>query len=325
MSEPAGIYHYAAVLMGSPITLSLFIPDASLASRVFRLIKHYEDRFTVNRPVSEVMAINQAAGISPVSVSPALFSLIQCARRASLIPDSAFNLAIGPLVKRWRIGFAGNDVPPAADIARLLTLTRPDDVVLDESTRTVWLRKPGMEIDLGAIAKGYIADRVRDYLRGEGVEQALINLGGNVQTLGSPPGGWQVGLKRPFASAESLIGTLAVSDRSVVTSGIYERYFEHDGQRYHHILDPHTGYPLNNELQSVTVIAPQSLDCDIWTTLLFGLGVTRGLAALSERPDIEALFVTRHREVVFSSRRHFDFVMTDNHYQLRDGVTGNIV
>lgn len=319
MTSEDGVYNYSAVLMGSPIVLRLFEHNEALAGAVFRLIKQYEDLLTVNRDHSEVMRINHAAGDHPEVVSRPVYELIRCAKGASMITDSAFNLAIGPLVKRWRIGFKGDTVPPAEDIRALLAVTRPEDVELNDDARSVFLTRPGMEIDLGAIAKGYIADRVRDFLRRSGVQQGLINLGGNVHTLGAPDGGWAIGLKKPFADRDALIGTLTVADKSVVTSGIYERYFELDGRRYHHILDPRTGYPLDNELQSVTVISRDSLDGDIWTTLLYGMGVTQGCAALRSRDDIDAIFVTKSNEVVVSGNRLFSFTLLDDNYR----VTGN--
>ncbi|NUU66300.1 FAD:protein FMN transferase [Enterobacteriaceae bacterium BIT-l23] len=317
MPHNDGHWHYAAVLMGSPVRLTLEKPREALAASVFRLIKQYEDLLTVNRADSQVMAINHAAGHHPVAVSRPVFELIRRARAASLLPDSAFNLAIGPLVKRWRIGFRGDSVPPAHELSALLPLTRPDGVLLDEAAGSVMLARPGMEIDLGAIAKGYIADRVRDFLRREGAVRGLINLGGNVQTLGS---GWSIGLKRPFAGCDALVGALEVGDRSVVTSGTYERYFEQDGQCYHHILDPRTGYPLDNELDSVTIISAASIDGDIWTTLIYGMGVDQGCAALQERPDIEAIFVTRDRRVILSSSRQFRFRLLDDDYRLTDST-----
>ncbi|CAM8140481.1 MULTISPECIES: FAD:protein FMN transferase [Enterobacter] len=313
------VYSYSAVLMGSPILLKLFSHDEALASRVFRLIKQYEDLLTVNRARSQVMDINHAAGQHPVVVSRAVFELIRCAKAASLFQDSAFNLAIGPLVKRWKIGFQGDSVPPADEIAALLEITHPEDVILDEARSSVFLTRAGMEIDLGAIAKGYIADRVRDYLHKEGTERGLINLGGNVQTLGSPEGGWSVGLKKPF-TGEALIGAMTVENRSVVTSGTYERYFEQNGRRYHHILDPRTGYPLDNELDSVTIISKDSIDGDIWTTLMYGMGVEKGCAVLRSRPDIEAIFVTKTKEVAISSMRHFRFTLLDNTYRVTDST-----
>lgn len=319
MSDDDRVYSYSAVLMGSPILLKLFSHDEALASRVFRLIKQYEDLLTVNRADSQVMDINHAAGSHPVSVSRPVYELIRCAKAASALPGSAFNLAIGPLVKRWKIGFNGDTVPPADEIARLLAITRPEDVLLDDDRCSVFLTRPGMEIDLGAIAKGYIADRVRDYLRKEGAELGLINLGGNVQTLGSPQGGWSVGLKKPFAP-DALIGALAVENMSVVTSGTYERFFEHNGKRYHHILDPRTGYPLDNELDSVTIISKNSIDGDIWTTLAYGMGVEKGCAALRARPDIEAIFVTKTKEVVLSSAHLFRFTLLDDDYRVTDNT-----
>ncbi|WP_252145188.1 FAD:protein FMN transferase [Yokenella regensburgei] len=318
MPTDSRIYSYSAALMGSPILLKLFVHDEALASRVFQLIKRYEDLLTVNRQSSEVMDINHAAGLHPVKVSRPVFELIRCAKAASMLPQSAFNLAIGPLVKRWRIGFKGDEVPPAAEIAALLALTRPQDVILDDAAGSVFLTRPGMELDLGAIAKGYIADRVRDFLRRSGVEEGLINLGGNVLTLGSPVGEWGIGLKKPFAAAQETLGTITVNHQSVVTSGTYERFFEQDGRRYHHLLDSRSGYPLDNELNSVTVVSADSLDGDIWTTLLYGLGVEKGCAALEKRHDLEAIFVTKDRRVVLSSQRNFHFTLQDDSYRLTD-------
>ena len=318
MLTDARVYAYSAVLMGSPILLKLFEDNQTLAGQVFRLIKQQENLFTVNRAASEVMAINHAAGEHAVVVSQPVFDLIACAHAVSLLPDSLFNLAIGPLVKCWKIGFQGHSVPSEADLQARMTLINPQDVILDAATRSVMLVRPGMEIDLGAIAKGYIADVVQAFLRQQQVSSALINLGGNVQTVGAPPeeAGWAIGLKKPFGKADALIGVIGVNNRSVVTSGIYERYFELDEICYHHILDPQTGYPLDNELLSVTVISERSLDGDIYTTLLYGLGVEKGIACLADKPGIEAIFVTRDRQIICSSQRHFSFQLLDTDYRL---------
>ena len=160
---------------------------------------------------------------------------------------------------------------------------------------------------------------MRDYLHKEGTERGLINLGGNIQTLGSPEGGWSVGLKKPFVS-DALIGAMTVENRSVVTSGTYERFFEQNGKRYHHILDPRTGYPLDNALDSVTIVSKESIDGDIWTTLMYGMGIEKGCAVLRFRPDIEAIFVTKTKEVVISSMHHFRFTLLDNTYRVTDST-----
>ncbi len=320
MSSPERVYSYSAVLMGSPILLKLFEDNPQAASAVFRLIKQLEDLLTVNREHSQLMAVNHAAGQKPVVVSRPVFELIRRAKTVSLMENSCFNLTIGPLVKRWKIGFRGDAVPPPAEIQSLLPLTRPDQVILDPQTCAVFLTQAGMEIDLGAIAKGYIADRVRDLLLQMDIHHALINLGGNVLTLGAPQHGhqtaWGIGLQKPFAAPDVLIGTIEVAGKSVVTSGVYERYFERDGKLYHHILDPKTGYPLDNELLSVTVISDDSIDGDIYTTLLYGMGVEKSLRYLTTVPHIEAIFVTRTGQVILSSQHQFRFTLQDNDYHL---------
>ncbi|WP_437615995.1 FAD:protein FMN transferase [Erwinia sp. V71] len=313
-------YTYTRVLMGSPIFLKLFVDNPPLVEEVYARIGELEDQLTVNRAHSEVMDINHAAGKHPVSVSPALFQLIKRATEVSLLAGSCFNLTIGPLVKRWKIGFQGHTVPPQEAIDALLPLTDPHQLVLDASNHSVFLPHAGMEIDLGAIAKGYIADVIKNLLYQRGVYHAIINLGGNVQTLGRPQNGpnqqWAVGLQKPFGDNGELIGIIHVVNKSVVTSGIYERYFVADDKLYHHILHPRTGYPLDNELFSVTIISDASIDGDIYTTLLYGMGVEKGREYLQAYPHIEAIFVTRDNKVIFSSDKQFTFTLLDNSYQL---------
>ena len=314
-----GIYSFTTRLMGSPILLKLFQDDKNAASEVFNLIKHYEDIFTVNRDKSEVMDINHAAGTHPIQVSKPVFDLIKTGKNASVLKDSSFNIAIGPIVKLWKIGFNGKTVPPAEEIQNLLPLTRPEYIVLDEKASTVFLMNFGMEIDLGGIAKGYIADRVRDFLKKEkGINEGLINLGGNVFAMGTPFGEWGIGLKKPFGKEEDVVGIIHVANRSVVTSGVYERYFEQDGKMYHHILDPKTGYPLDNELLSVTIISEDSLDGDVWATILYGFGLKRSYNVVKNRKDIEAIFITRDHEMIFSPRRSYRFTLVDDSYKIID-------
>ncbi len=316
MTTDTPVYAYSAVLMGSPILLKLFEHNEKLAGQVFRLIRQYENALTVNRDHSDIMAINHAAGHHPVSVSKSVFSLIQCAKAVSLLPDTLFNFTLGPVVKCWKIGFQGHRVPPADTLQARLSLCNPENVVLDEEAHSVFLTQSGMEIDLGAIAKGYIADRVQNFYASRAWRVPLL-IWGNVQTLGASAGQerWAIGLKKPFAAPDELVGIIHVVNKSVVTSGVYERYFVLDGQCYHHIFDSKTGYPLNNELLSVTLISDRSIDGDIYTTLLYGMGVEKGMAYLAARPDIEAIFVTRDKQIICSSQRQFTFTLLDNSYR----------
>ena len=313
-------YTYSQQLMGTTVSLKLFVENLTAVSAVFNAIEQLEARLTVNRYHSEVMSINHAAGKQPVAVSKLVFDLISQAKAASLLPESKFNLAIGPLVKLWKIGFNGRSIPEKDEIARRLTLTNPNHIDLNRTNQTVYLAKAGMEIDLGAIAKGYIADIIKLLLAQYNIFQAIINCGGNVLTIGYSPitadKQWHIGLKRPFAEANNLLGIIHVEDKSVVTSGIYERYFIFNDQLYHHILDPHTGYPLNNELHSVTIISDNSLTGDIYSTIFYGLGIRQGLNELKKKQNIGVIFVTRDKKIIIQSNQHFTFELTADDYQL---------
>ncbi|WLT01310.1 FAD:protein FMN transferase [Snodgrassella alvi] len=313
-------YTYSQQLMGTTVSLKLFVENLTAVSAVFNAIEQLEAQLTVNRYHSEVMGINHAAGKQPVAVSKLVFDLISQAKAASLLPDSKFNLAIGPLVKLWKIGFNGRSIPEKDEIARRLTLTNPNHIDLNRTNQTVYLAKAGMEIDLGAIAKGYIADIIKLLLAQYNIFQAIINCGGNVLTIGYSPitadRQWHIGLKRPFAEANNLLGIIHVKDKSVVTSGIYERYFIFNDQLYHHILDPHTGYPLNNELHSVTIISDNSLTGDIYSTIFYGLGIRQGLSELKKKQNIGVIFVTRDKKIIIQSNQHFTFELTADDYQL---------
>ncbi|WP_239423600.1 FAD:protein FMN transferase [Snodgrassella communis] len=313
-------YTYSQKLMGTTVSLQLYVENPAAVTAVFNTIEALEARLTVNRDHSEVMSINHAAGKHPVTVSKLVFDLIQQAKAASLLPYSRFNLAIGPIVKLWKIGFNGQSIPPADEITHRLSLTSPHLIELDQTNHSVYLAKAGMEIDLGAIAKGYIADITKLVLAQYNIHQAIINCGGNVLTIGSSPltssQEWHIGLKRPFAAANSLLGILHVQNKSVVTSGIYERYFIFNEQLYHHIIDPFTGYPLDNELQSVTIISDNSLTGDIYSTILFGFGVRHGLNELEKHKNMGAIFVTKDQKIFIKSNQHFQFELLADDYEL---------
>ncbi|GAA0471203.1 FAD:protein FMN transferase [Tatumella punctata] len=298
-------------MMGTDIELQLAGHQPELARQVFRIIQQLENLLTVNRPDSQLMAVNRAAGQHGVSVDRQVFELIDCAHQVSL-QGGCFNLAIGPLVKCWKIGFSGDSVPSPATLKSLLNLCDPRAVVLDRQRCSIFLTRPGMEIDAGAIAKGYIADRVCGFLQQQGTRQALINLGGNIRVTEAvaPATAWSVGLRQPFSEHGALLGVITVNDRSVVTSGVSERYFICGGRHYHHILDPRSGYPLDNDLLSVTVISADSVSGEIHSTQLYGMGLQRAGHWLTTRHDIEAIFVTRDGRVVCPSQRQFSFRQT---------------
>ncbi|MCY3067721.1 FAD:protein FMN transferase [Aerococcus loyolae] len=292
-------------LMGTVIEMKVGHPKAeALLEASEAKLRDYEYRFSANRDDSMLMRVNQAAGQAAVKVDEDLFDLIQLAKKVSLSTEGRFNLAIGPLVKLWHIGFSDAQVPSQEEIEDRLAIIDPHKVQLDPTTCKVYLEEPGMEIDLGAIAKGYFADQIVADWRRAGADYGLINLGGNVLVMGDAPnrenGFWRIGIQRPDAVRGEIMATVPVKNQSVVTSGIYERSFKQEGHSYHHILDSRTGYPIETDLASLTIIAPQSVFCEIWTTALFPLRAEEAVAAINDLKGVEGLAVTQDGKILVS-------------------------
>ena len=192
-------------------------------------------------------------------------------------------------------------IPSDDEIKKALTTVDYQNVVVDGNTVT--LKDPSAKIDLGGIAKGYIADRMKDSLNQKGAACGYINLGGNVLCLGAKPDGssYNIGIQRPFDEEGAAMLAVSVTDQTVVSSGVYERYFEVDGKRYHHILDTATGYPYDNGLLGVSIITDESVDGDGLSTTCFALGLTDGMALVESLDNTEAVFITEDYELHFSS------------------------
>ncbi|WP_442861666.1 FAD:protein FMN transferase [Carnobacterium sp. CS13] len=293
-------------LMGTVIDLLVQheTPGLVLDELVIRL-KEYEHRFSANDSSSELMAINKNAGIQPVPVHPDLYQLIKIGKHHSCSPASNLNIAIGPLVQTWRIGFDDAKVPAAEDIQLLLKKTDPQNIVLNDEAQTVFLRESGMLIDLGSLAKGFIADLLIDYLKSVGTLSALINLGGNIVVLGPSPTNkdhhWKIGIRRPGPSRDQSMVALKALNQSIVTSGIYERSLSDNEQTYHHILDPHTGYPIETDVASLTIVSDKSIDGEIWTTRLFGKSSEEIMHILNQLEGIDGLLITKEEKMLYSA------------------------
>lgn len=290
--------------LGTLINLSVAEPaTVDDLDAAYELIKNYEDKLTVNRSHSEVMTVNQNAGIKPVSVPDDDYSLIKRAVEVSQ-RNLGFNVAIGPLVKLWKIGFKGANKPQDEDIRQRLSLIDPNDIELQDSSNSVFLKKPGMEIDLGGIAKGWIADQVKAYWEKIGVESGIIDLGGNILLVGRslrPDSMWKIGIQDPVKKRNVPLGILHTTAKSVGTSGIYERKLVLDGKEYHHMFDSQTGYPIQNDLASVTIVSDRSVDGEIWSTIGFYQGIKKGSYLIENEPGIEAIFITRDQRVYTTS------------------------
>lgn len=290
--------------LGTAITLQMFgTNDDYLIRMAFDLIDRYEDLLTVNRDQSEVMSINHAAGQHPVQVSSAVYSLVKLAVEKSQ-ENFGFNALIGPVVKLWHIGFKGAHVPQDSEIKACMALTDPFQVDLNDQDQTVYLRKVGMELDLGGIAKGWIADRIRDLWRAGGISAGIINLGGNILLVGHSPkrssGEWTVGVQDPIKPRGNNIAVVTVPECSAVTSGIYERYLEVNGKKYHHLIDPRTGYPVQTQVAGITTFTKNSVDAELECKRLFFAG--KPLANWHQDSQrIGAVFVYENEHVVYDN------------------------
>ncbi|MCP1639057.1 thiamine biosynthesis lipoprotein [Streptococcus gallinaceus] len=292
-------------LMGTFIDTKIWHEDPQpILEQVEELLYLYKDRFSANDLTSELMEVNLNAGVQPVPVAPDLYELIELGKAHSCAPGSRLNITIGPLIQAWRIGFDDAKVPDEATIKDKLRIINPEDIVLEPEYRQVYLKKEGMAIDLGALAKGYIADKIVEHLKRVGVERGLINLGGNVLTFGraahNPDGMWRIGVQHPKLPRGNNITVLKIGEESVVTSGIYERTFTYEGKTYHHIFDSQTGYPVATDVASLTIISEKSVDGEIWTTRLFGRPIREIYDEVNAQSGIEAIIITVNDEIIYT-------------------------
>lgn len=267
---------------------------ASTLEECKKICKNYENLFSNKIETSEISKINSSAG-TPVKVSQETINLISMGLHYGELSDGKFDITIAPLSDLWN--FTDNPEHVIPDLTVIKSACAHVDyrtIQIDETVSTVTLLDPLAKIDLGGIAKGYIADRLKAYLKQEGVEHALINLGGNVLTLGTSYDGspFRIGIQKPFDEQNASIDVVEVNDRSVVSSGVYQRYFKENGTLYHHILNPETGYPYDNNLLQVTIISDASADGDALSTCCFALGLEEGSALIESLDNVQAIFVT---------------------------------
>ncbi|MGI5878587.1 MAG: FAD:protein FMN transferase [Christensenellales bacterium] len=284
---------------------------------VFARFEELEQRLSATVAGSDVDRLGDGAG-EAVSVSDDALRVLSRAFYFADLTGGAFDPTIGALVALWGIGTDGARVPSYEEIADARALVDYRRASVDEAAGTATLSH-GQRADLGGIAKGYAADEARRILKGAGIEHALVNLGGNILTLGGRPQGgpWRIGLQDPFGERGDYIGVLHMTDGTAVTSGAYERYFEKDGVRYHHLLDPSTGYPARSGLASVTVVAPSSMDADALSTAAFILGPEEGMALIESLAQTGAIFVTDDRRVIVTGDLAESFKLTDETYTLQ--------
>ncbi|HVP18390.1 MAG TPA: FAD:protein FMN transferase [Spirochaetia bacterium] len=281
----------------------------------FERLREIHGRMSVNVPGSELDATSASAGKAPVHVTEDVFLVARKALDLARLSNGLFDPTVGPLIRVWKINKDHPDVPPQQDIDRARTLVDWREVALDDDARTIFLARPGMELDLGGLVKGYAADEAARVLSSRGVMSAIIDLGGDIFAMGRNRAGqaWKIGVQNPDAGRGSFMGIARVIDKAVVTSGVYEHYFIKNGKRYHHLMDTRTGYPVDNGLESVTVITKSSMDADGLGLALFCLGKVEGLA-LGQRLGLGVVMIDDNHKVYVTPGTKQFFTLTDTHF-----------
>lgn len=288
------------------VTLTAYVEDGQVLKDAMAECARYEQMLSRTIEDSDVWRINHAEG-KPVEVSEDTAAVLACAIRISELSGGVFDVTIAPVSTLWDFT-SGTAVLPDADVlaeaAKLVDYTK---IVLEGNTVTL---PAGMMIDLGGIAKGYIADRVKAYLEERGVEHAILSFGGNVVAIGTKPDGqeWVVGIQDIDAPTGEAMLKTRMGGGSIVTSGIYERNFEVDGIWYHHLLDPATGWPVQNELASVTIRSESSMEGDAVSTAAFVLGKEEGMRLVESLEGFEAIFIERDRTVTGTSGANYEWM-----------------
>ena len=276
-----------------------------LYDEIFERLAQIEKEFSATLPDSEISQINSMAGISAVQTNEEVLNVMDFALKTAWISDGAFTPAAGPLVDLWGINTDHQRIPSQAEINKALELV--DFGCVGLSRDSVFLRKAGMKVNLGGIVKGFAADEVCKILKKHNVKKAVVDLGGNIYVYGKKSDGskWTVGIKNPDSPSSAPLLRLCINENSVVTSGSYERFFEADGKKYHHIFNPATGFPADSGIVSATVISPSSIAADALSTATFVLGVEKSFKLLDKfkkefGTDISFVFICKYGSVFAS-------------------------
>ena len=291
-SQQEGHARFDGMAMGSSLEIEVYGPDQAVCDKAVKEAREEIDRLdrimTDWKQESPLMDVNRAAGTKAVEVPPELFFIVERSLKISELTDGAFDISFAGAGKLWN--WRDPKVPTADQVKASLENVGWKGVVIDEKAKTVFLSKPGMRIGLGGIGPGYAGDLAMEKIRKLGIRDACVNLSGDIMVIGKRKGEpWSVGITHPRKKGEN-IAVLPVSNAAVSTSGDYERYFEKDGKRYCHIIDPRTGYPADL-CQSVTIVAPNLAFADGLATGVFVLGPKKGMELVENLEGVQALIV----------------------------------
>lgn len=306
--------------LGTIIDFKIYNKDQDKANEVIdeciERIKDIEKKMSANIDSSEVMTVNENAGKQSVKVSNEAMYVAKKSFEYSNLTNGKFNLTVYPLVNLWGIGTENARVPSQSEIDEAISNINYNDVVFDETKNTIYLKRENQGIDLGAIAKGYVGDEIKKIFIENDIKSAFVNLGGNVMAYETKVDGskWRIGIQNPLDTRGEYLGVVNVKNKSIVTSGNYERYFEQDGKRYHHILDATIGYPADTGIISTSIITESGIDADALSTSVYLIGLDEGMKLIESLDGVEAIFVTKDKEVYTTSGLKDNFELTNEEF-----------
>lgn len=287
-------------------------------SKAYERITEIENLMSTSIEESDVYHINQNAGVQPVQINPSTLEVLQKGLEYFPVSKETFNIGLGSLIDLWGIGKDWQKIPTQQEILTAMNHIDLAELQVSEKDRTAFIKDSDMLLDLGGIAKGYAVDEAIDILRKNGIKSGLVNLGGDIYALGTKTDGtpWRVGVNNPHVGQDNSIIRITVSDKSVVTSGDYERFFVENDIRYHHIIDPKTGYPADSGLVSVTIVSDKSMDGDVLSTSVFILGLEEGLNLIESLPGVEAILISKDNLVYASSGIKGNMEILDDNFKM---------
>lgn len=278
-------------VFGTANTVTVGIEHRKVMEEVKDILLSFHKRMSIYESTSEISSLNHMAGSSSLSISPEIYDLIRRSIAYSKLTNGAFDITALPLKKIWQ---TVEQIPTEAQIYRAKKLVNYRNIVFSDNK--IMLKYSGMGVDLGGIAKGFAVDKVVELLKIRGIASGVINFGGSVFVLGEER---SVGIQTPFGKKGTYIGTIRVKNKAVVTSGAYENYRVINGTAYQHILDPYTGYPVNNELLAVTLIGAKAEELDALATGVCVMGIQKGYDLLKKR-QIDAIFIKKDGSVLLT-------------------------
>lgn len=307
------------LFMGTAIKVTLYNGGSEeILDKAFKRVIQLEDLVSINKDGTEIVELNKNSGIKPVKLSEDSFKIIEKGLEYSKASKGGYDITIGPLVKLWSIGLPEAKVPNKKEINEAIKHVDYSKLKIDRDNNEAFLSEKGMMIDLGSIAKGYAADEIAKLLKEEGVKEAIIDLGGNIYALGKKEGNknWKIGIQDPNTERGNVIGTVETSNKSVVTTGVYERFIEKDGVKYHHILNPKTGYPYKTDIAGVSIIADKSVEADALSTLIFTKGLDEGRKFIETLDGVDAIFIMNDRKVYITEGVRDSFKLINESFEL---------